>query len=381
MSGSWKTRSFATARVSGRARATGFHAWSDYEHTIGNTETRYSLSHSRSGGRWSGGGPFYLDRSITMLTPDSVNVDSNICQGTAHISTMIGTNPVSIPSFDARSNSELDAMGATAIARTEPTNPAFDLATAIGELRAEGLPKLPGSTVREQTRLAKSAGGEFLNIEFGWLPLVRNVRDFATTVKNSDDILRQYQEGSHKVIQRSYEWPAEESSQAFETKFAAYPSQAGQFSGGGRHNFSSRKTWFEVEYIYYLPTGGSINDKFRRYGSYARKLLGVDLSPEVLWNLSPWSWAADWFSNTGDVMHNISALGTDGLVLRNGYIMCHTRDVRQSSGQLQGQHQVRVNITETKTRRGATPYGFGVAYAGLTTKQKAIAAAVGLSRW
>jgi hypothetical protein len=137
----------------------------------------------------------------------------------------------------------------------------------------------------------------------------------------------------------------------------------------------------EVDFIYYLPTGDSAREKISRYGAYARKLLGIDLTPEVLWNLSPWSWAADWFSNTGDVMHNISAFGSDGLVMRNGYTMCHSGLTQVDSGSYSGFYQVKTRVRETKTRHVATPYGFGVSYDGLSARQIATVAALGLSRW
>jgi hypothetical protein len=274
------------------------------------------------------------------------------------------------------------ADGTTAIARTEPTNPAFDLSVFLGEIRAEGIPNLPGTALREKVKSAKSGGSEYLNIEFGWVPLINGLRDFCKTVEKSDSIIRSYQEKANVVTQRSYEWPVEEQSQAFACNFSAQPA-IGFFSGGGVHEHRFERKWFEAEYIYYLPTGTALNDKIRRYGSYARKLLGVDLSPEVLWNLSPWSWAADWFANTGDVMHNISALGTDGLVMRHAYVMHHTGLVRQSTGYLHGVPSLRqqqTQITETKSRLGATPFGFGLTDAGLTTKQKAIIVALGLTK-
>jgi hypothetical protein len=219
-------------------------------------------------------------------------------------------------------------------------------------------------------------------VEFGWAPLVRGVQQFAHTVNNSDKIIRSYQERANRVTQRRYQWPDVESSQAYACSHVSNP--PGFFTGGGHSEHRFERKWFEAEYIYYLPTGNSINDKVRRYGSYARKLLGVTLSPEVLWNLSPWSWAADWFANTGDVMHNISALGTDGLVIRHAYVMHHTGLVTVDEGDFNGlkqYRQKRVNVQETKSRLGASPFGFGLTDADLTLKQKAIITALGLSRF
>jgi hypothetical protein len=55
----------------------------------------------------------------------------------------------------------LNALGATAVSRVEPTNPAADLSQALGELYRDGLPSLPG---KQEGNL----GSEYLNMQFGW---------------------------------------------------------------------------------------------------------------------------------------------------------------------------------------------------------------------
>lgn len=82
-------------------------------------------------------------------------------------------------------------------------------------------------------------------------------------------------------------------------------------------------------------------------------------------------------------MHNISALGTDGLVMRHAYVMHHTGLETRFSGSVTGDHvgyQVKTSLTETKSRLGALPYGFGLTDLDLTSKQKAIIAALGLAK-
>nr|UJQ84887.1 MAG: hypothetical protein 1 [Leviviridae sp.] len=378
--------------IEGINRSSAFASFSPYS-SLGflSKESRLSVNHAKlNDGRWSGGGPFFLSRDIKTYSPNRQRIKRYTSSGTnlltdglARIeSPTSGIPTLAMPSHP--SDLQLMADGTTAIARTEPTNPAFDLSVFLGELKKEGLPNLPGAAAKEKTQLAKASGSEYLNLEFGWFPFIRGIRDFAKTVDESDRILNQYQQGSGKVIQRSYEWPTVDDSRADACTFAMNPA-VGFYSGGGRHQHVSQRKWFEVEYMYHVPAGGSINDKFRRFGSNARKLLGVDLSPEVLWNLSPWSWAADWFSNTGDVMHNISALGTDGLVMRHSYIMCHTQRVTTDTGTFSNTGvswtQTATRREEFKTRIGATPYGFGVAFDTLSAKQLAVIAALGLSRW
>jgi len=119
----------------------------------------------------------------------------------------------------------------------------------------------------------------------------------------------------------------------------------------------------------------------------AKKLLGFDITPEVLWELVPWSWAVDWFTNVGDLIKNVSAFSTDGLVMRYGYIMEHSiaRDTYIHIGPTGFRSQSvfcepYTFVCETKLRRRATPFGFGLNLEALTGRQKSIIAALGLTR-
>jgi hypothetical protein len=120
----------------------------------------------------------------------------------------------------------------------------------------------------------------------------------------------------------------------------------------------------------------------------AKEILGVDLTPEVVWNLTPWSWAVDWFSNVGDVLSNISDTIDDSLLMRYGYIMEHTivrdtytrkydRPFWDKSVLLDSGVSL---VTETKLRRRANPFGFGMSWEGLSPKQLSILASLGITR-
>jgi hypothetical protein len=141
--------------------------------------------------------------------------------------------------------------------------------------------------------------------------------------------------------------------------------------------------------------GDDLGSKFKRFEQEANYLLGTRLTPEVVWNLAPWSWAADWFGNTGDILRNISYLGADGLVMQYGYIMHHEQAQSHmwanTSGWtgFNGLGQItnpylsslwRTDKSDMKIRRSATPYGFGVDTSSLSTKQWAILAALGISK-
>jgi len=151
----------------------------------------------------------------------------------------------------------------------------------------------------------------------------------------------------------------------------------------------SQHLYFSGAYTYYLPDPRKgVFEKMALAEVECNKLLGTRLTPDVVWNLAPWSWAADWFSNTGDVMSNWSQLGADGLVLRYGYVM---EEVNESNhGVWQGTINTpagpqRISVHDatgatTKIRTQATPYGFGIDFATMSSKQISITAALGMSR-
>ena len=99
----------------------------------------------------------------------------------------------------------LKPLGTTAIARCKPTNHVSDLAVDMFETYQSGLPKLPGIHTWEKRTLGlKSIGSEYLNSEFGWKPLVSDIRNASYAAANSDRLMKAYEENSGKPVRRSY---------------------------------------------------------------------------------------------------------------------------------------------------------------------------------
>jgi len=299
------------------------------------------------------------------------------------------------PNSGKSTDSQLNALGATAVARCKPTNSIANVSTFLGDLLKDGIPHKVGHTLWEgKTSAARKAGKEFLNAEFGWLPLVSDVRSFATAVRRAHTVLSQYERDAGKVVRRHYGFPVnkvvtestiEGPNEVF---FEPYDSLLG---GGPRGSLimtveTVKRQWFSGAFTYQLPRGSDSRSKMERYALEADKLFGVALTPETLWNLAPWSWAIDWFSNTGDVVSNISDWIVDGLVMNYGYMMEHTIVSNTYSRFPTGLFDQTVNVapltfvTETKIRKRANPFGFGVSWDGLSPLQLLIAAAIGLTR-
>jgi hypothetical protein len=304
-------------------------------------------------------------------------------------------------SFEApvhATNLELDAMGTTAIARVIPTNPISGLTTALAEVKREGLPSILGHrTWQERALRARNAGDEYLNYQFGWVPLLNEIRDFARVVTDHDKIIAQYEQGSGKPIRRRFTFPIQEttSTTTVDDVVAAPEMVVTYWSNRGVRTIvttSKVETWFSGCFTYYLPPFDPNGTNRERNLQIANKLFGVRVTPKVLWDLTPWTWAADWIANTGDVLHNISAFQQDGLVMRWGYVMRKhtiTRDVGLSSVRMtwiNGQTNWRIPylqqvfVTTTKSRRKATPYGFGLNPDSFSNRQWAILTALGLSK-
>lgn len=283
--------------------------------------------------------------------------------------------------------------GATAISRTTPTSAHADLLVTLGELYNEGLPKLTPSFIRDRVGFFRSLGSDYLNAEFGWKPFLSSLRDLAYAVKKSDSLTEQLVARSGKPIPVRYNFPAKITTSAVTVVNGQIPypltySQLASSTGQLRTWQSSREdTWFEGVFTYFIGQSSSLSDRLKRQTQLVDYLLGTDITPEALWNLTPWSWAADWLGNIGEVMANASNLRNDGLVLRRAYVMRHLVVTNHSElsdvvlykqgpiGNLKSEFS-----SEVKLRRRATPYGFGLDDKVFTPRQWSILIALGLSR-
>lgn len=297
--------------------------------------------------------------------------------------------------------SDLSSDGATAISRVAPTNPNANAATALGEIAKDGLVALPGiRTWRSRTDKLRSLGDEYLNVEFGWKPLVSDIRGVSSSIVNRHAILSQYERDSGRNVRRTFEFPVEQRSESYSAGTArpscapsgstTFPVLNGAIGSNGLNITlveESRK-WFSGCFTYTTPPPTDSRKKMLYASDQANYLLGTSLSPEVLWELTPWSWAVDWFSNTGDVITNFTNFALQGLVMRYGYMM-HEKSITIYAS-LGGKELVAPARTNTapaqkydiriKSRTEANPFGFGVGWEDLSPTQLAITAALGITR-
>jgi hypothetical protein len=308
----------------------------------------------------------------------------------------------SFPPHAASTDSVLNAVGAGAVATVKPTNNIADVSTALLELYREGLPRIMGSSFwRSSTESAlKRGAGEYLNAEFGWAPLVSDVRAFAFGISHASKLLTQFNRDSGKVVRRRMSFPPimSEATTVYKSGVAGpylTSSTLDMFDTSGRtgqvlrHRKTTVRRWFSGAFTYHSNVAADPASLNRLDGMSqdADHLLGVDITPETLWNLAPWSWAADWVSSMGDVISNLQDHIQYGLVMPYGYLMEHSivRDTYFWDGPttLKADRIVPSPITlvsETKLRRKANPYGFGLTWDELSSRQQSILAALGITR-
>jgi uncharacterized protein (DUF952 family) len=314
--------------------------------------------------------------------------------------------------FNASTESALYGYGATAINRCLPTSPIVDLPVAVGELFTEGLPAALGAQFLRNRRLsADDLSGEYLNYSFGIKPFLNDMVRFSEAFSRAEALIDEYAARAGKVLRRGYRFPTELSetnvnvsnNSGYKFHFAGLGQSTAQgfmtpvlggWPGDRVDPTKTRKSrWFKGAFTYHLPGAGKdFSSRLSRETAEMRHLYG-GLSIDTAWNLLPFSWAADWVTNAGDVISNIEAFARDGLVMPWGYIMEHVEVHvdRKVTGARIGQQKAGWNYRFPKEvhtsysshymrRRKATPYGFGLDPTQFNARQWSILTALGIQQ-
>lgn len=299
------------------------------------------------------------------------------------------------------SDAFLTGMGTKGIALSSPTRPQAGLTQFIAELK--DLPKAPilslyrslakGGRKKDFIRRAKrGAGHEYLNLEFGWRPLLQDMKDFHKSAMNASKTIDQYLRDSGRVVRRRRILFDETTSGpiAYSTiKNIGVGPTSDHLAAieGTRTSSVNRKTvWFSGSFTYYITAGDSWFSTTKRNEQILSKLAGTRFGIDTLWELTPWSWALDWVGNIGDVARNLAAFSSDGLVLHYAYLMYNETDTEIRTLRARNLGTGKIDETaltcrrELKIRKRATPFGFGLTWMGFSARQLAIVAALGLSR-
>jgi len=294
--------------------------------------------------------------------------------------------------------SVLNGAGATGWKRARPGNPVVDAGQWLAELRS--LPTLP-LRLFNRLRSFQSLGSEYLNVQFGWRPFVGDVIKMYQLYNDLDKRLAQLVRDNGRAIRRRR--TVLDSTETTST-VTNYPTTFGAFwpppsspigmtfqSTMTKQIVTSEKAWFVASFRYYVPDIGSPQWTSRA----TRALFGVNPTPDLLYNVLPWTWLIDYFANVGDVVSNLSSNAVDNLVANYAYVM-RTKTVTTtytSVGTISGTPLQTIfkmsggsyaattsEMVQTKSRARATPYGFGITLGSLSGYQLGILGALGISR-
>lgn len=386
------------------------------------TESHWRL---RSGA-WSGGGPFYVwKRRISHgasfkfwvkigFGPPWFVDNEWTCKGAATIEAHMPSDLlVQAQIARASAKSQLPLSYASAYARARPGNPIASAGQFLAELR--DLPSRPfkgyfGQLLRSRNpartalRLLtdfRRLGSEYLNVAFGWKPFVRDLQAMYRYMKEVNATIAKLREENGRGIRRHHvirnDKDVSESKQVYTYPYAnvyggapSYPAGTTTFT---RRTETHVKEWFVGKFRYYIPNV----DSWQWEAKARLALFGALPTPDLLWELLPWSWMIDWFSNVGDVIknHTLDHFGAvENLTCKYSFIMRETTTKTTVSaavnhGASSGYYNwpecnhtfESVDETVEKCRMGGgDPYGINVSFPSLTTGQLAILGALGLSR-
>jgi hypothetical protein len=251
------------------------------------------------------------------------------------------------------------------------------------------------SLARDRVLMPGAILNQYLNYEFGWAPFIGDLKKLyhAYSVYNRS-IAQLHRDNSRWIKRGGTVLSVRETSDVTTVEdFAGlvYPALTSDFFSGhgdGYHvrsklyTYTQRDVWFSGEFKYHVPAYDVDPSKADAYEVMGQMLhyYGVGVTPNVVWELTPWTWLVDWFSNVGDNVANLSAMFADQLVSREAYVMCHAKKLAVNDSTIflrDGDVKcLWYQEIETKKRTMANPYGFGLSFDDLSERQLAILTAL-----
>lgn len=239
-------------------------------------------------------------------------------------------------------------------------------------------------------RNAKWLADHWLNTQFGWLPFLGDVLGLYRVYKHHEEFLRRVRRENNRWVKRGGTVLEHEDT----VTAVDDPKNTGHYPVLSSYLYSNppntgshqllvtyrKKVWFEAAFKYWIPNMESVAWK----RSYLMSLMGLNVSPELVWEVTPWSWLIDWYTNVGSSLGNISNGWADNLVAKYAFVMCKNELV-YTLNSVCNLHSLTLNdswdyTVTSKRRTMASPVGFNLTPSDLTARQISILGALGISR-
>jgi len=249
---------------------------------------------------------------------------------------------------------------------------------------------------RNAKRMApKEAADQFLNVAFGWVPFINDLLSLDKVINFWHNFVVQKTKMNGVPVRKRVTLLDETTSSELASGFGC-PNFPVSFpidffrkgpSWSLREEINTRVTGVG-NFTYYRPEFDADLVTYNSQWSQAMRFLtitGLRISPRHLYNAIPWTWLIDWFTNLGDWIGYLGDLWQDQLVCHYCYCMQARRKMRTVITSLPFHDQpVQLGfsrVLESKERKGNTsPFGFGLSWDSLSSRQAAILAALGISK-
>jgi len=371
-------------------------------------------STGRPGPPYKGGDRFWSHKSGVSFNPASGKAlypANGYYQGDILITPAVPLVPVEVISDDSAAQSE--GAHAWDRARQNLTAPEFSWTQDLFEIketldlfrnvlkdsgRVWRQRDIPGSLRRElggKTYLTDVADHN-LGFQFGVLPLVSDVMKYIQAMLHSQEKAQQIMDGNGRTqkVQGRLHNIANSVTQALDPGIAMgliWPAlHPFAISGELKAQVTAsvlNASWYSGNFTYYLPDSGTIAKGWGpKYAARKRDLQrwlynDVHLSPKDIYDLIPWSWLLDYFSEAGHVFGALSHGAEESMYADNFFVMNHsevtslteaTFALEQTDGSASPISVSCLEYASTKARAPASPFGFGINPESLTDYQVSI---------
>jgi len=250
--------------------------------------------------------------------------------------------------------------------------------------------KRPQITTRDFQDLAAESGGAYLYSTFAVAPFVNDVRKVIESLTTIHTLVY----GSTKErYRRVHTNPIRTGSGTSSPRYSyAYgKAYAGNTGGSLPYEWTQSADTRLVSRFSGLAKPNARHNGFIEKANALWYNLGMQ-EPELLWDLTSFSWLLDWWLHLGSSISNAQAFsGRSGASIDYAYATTvirtlttqrvNTPSVTLGSGVSYSRPAgLLKNFTEVKYRRQATPFGFGGDLSSLTSGQMSILTALGLAK-
>lgn len=305
-------------------------------------------------------------------------------------------------------------QGALAISHLRPDMPDFTACLSLAELRETLAPlkargkefllhylKFRRNRWKKYPVNSKALANDWVALNFGWIPFVNDVISFFEAYANRDKRYQQLMRDNGRWVRRerflliaksnSITQDIVHTGKSYNPNVV--PTLVTQCYGGGtarstQTTSSSSNAWCVGKAKYLLPPA----KKGPGYGyrkMIIRKQLGGQITPDQLWNIVPWSWLFDYFTDIGQFLTAVAPGVADKVWFDYAYVMqtkeretewSHTQFVRDQNNTSSSRKVTVIASRQyvSKCRAVASPFGFGLDTPSL--KQSSILGALGYSR-